>query len=50
MRRVLRFVLWIVLIVVTGLAIIVRLRYGGGKPYPDVTGAPLLSTPKAGND
>jgi sugar lactone lactonase YvrE len=43
MRRVIRIVLWIALIVVTGLAIVVRLRYGGGKPYPDVTGTPILS-------
>ena len=43
MRRVIRIVLWIALIVVTGLAIIVRLRYGGGEHYPDVTGAPILS-------
>lgn len=42
MRRVIRIVLWIALIVVTGLAIMVRLRYGGGKLYPDVTGAPIL--------
>jgi sugar lactone lactonase YvrE len=43
MRRVTRILLWIVLTCVTGLAIIVRLRYGGGEPYPDVTGAPILS-------
>jgi hypothetical protein len=35
--------LWIALIVVTGLAVMVRLRYGGGEPYPDVTGEPILS-------
>ena len=46
MRRVIRIVLWITLIVVTGLAFVVRVRYGGGRPYPDVTGAPILG----GND
>jgi sugar lactone lactonase YvrE len=43
MRRFIRIALWITLILVTGLAITVRLRYGGGKPYPDVTGLPILS-------
>ncbi|MBD3856545.1 MAG: hypothetical protein IFK92_08490 [Acidobacteria bacterium] len=43
MRSVIRIVLWIALIVVTGLAFVVRVRYGGGQPYPDVTGAPILS-------
>jgi len=43
MRRVIQIALWIALILVTGLAIMVRLRYGGGKPYPDVTGSPILS-------
>ena len=43
MSRVIRIVLWIALIVVTGLAFVVRVRYGGGQPYPDVTGAPILS-------
>jgi sugar lactone lactonase YvrE len=43
MRRVIRIVLWIVLIVVTGLVIVVRLRYGGGAPYPDLTGSPILT-------
>lgn len=42
MRRISRITLWIVLILVTGLAFVVRLRYGGGKPYPDVTGEPVL--------
>jgi hypothetical protein len=42
MRRVIRVALWVVLILVTGLAIVVRLRYGGGAPYPDLTGEPLL--------
>ena len=42
MRRAIRIVLWIVLVLVTGLAIVVRLRYGGGAPYPDLTGEPLL--------
>jgi sugar lactone lactonase YvrE len=42
MRRVIRIVLWIVLIVVTGMVIAVRLRYGGGQPYPDLTGSPIL--------
>ena len=37
MRRVIRVMLWVALILVTGLAIFVRLRYGGGEPYPDVT-------------
>jgi len=35
-------VLWTALIVVTGLAFVVRVRYGGGQSYPDVTGAPIL--------
>jgi hypothetical protein len=43
MRGVIRVVLWVVLILVTGLAIVVRLRYGGGEPYPDITGDPLLT-------
>lgn len=43
MSRVIRIVLWIALIVVTGLAFVVRVRYGGGEPYSDVTGAPILS-------
>jgi sugar lactone lactonase YvrE len=43
MRRVIQVVLWIALIVVIGLVIVVRLRYGGGTPYPDVTGTPILS-------
>ena len=43
MRRVIRIVLWIALIVVTGLVIVVRLRYGGGQPYPDLTGSPILT-------
>jgi sugar lactone lactonase YvrE len=43
MRRFLRIALWVALILVTSLAILVRLRYGGGKPYPDVTGDPILS-------
>jgi sugar lactone lactonase YvrE len=43
MRRVVRIVLWITLIVVTCLVIMVRLRYGGGQPYPDLTGSPILT-------
>jgi hypothetical protein len=43
MRRVIRIMLWIALILVTGLAVMVRLRYGGGQSYRDVTGAPILS-------
>jgi len=43
MRRFIRIALWIALILVTGLAIMVRLRYGGGKPYPDVTVSPILN-------
>jgi hypothetical protein len=43
MRRVIRIALWIAFIFVTGLAIVVRVRYGGGEHYPDVTGAPILS-------
>ena len=43
MHRFLRIALWIVLILVTGLTVMVRVRYGGGKPYPDVTGLPILS-------
>ena len=43
MHRFLRIALWIVVILVTGLAFTVRVRYGGGKPYPDVTGLPILS-------
>jgi sugar lactone lactonase YvrE len=43
MRRFLRIALWVALILVTGLAVLVRLRYGGGKPYPDLTGEPILS-------
>lgn len=46
MHRFLRIALWIVLILVTGLAFTVRVRYGGGKPYPDVTGLPILSGDK----
>ncbi len=46
MRRVIRIVLWMALIVVTGLAIIVRVPYGSGEHYPDVTGAPILSDEK----
>jgi sugar lactone lactonase YvrE len=42
MRRVVRIVLWISLILVIGLVVLVRHRYGGGQPYPDVTGAPIL--------
>ena len=42
MSRVIRIVLWIALIVVTGLAFVIRVRYGGGQPYPDVTGTPIL--------
>jgi sugar lactone lactonase YvrE len=42
MRRVIRIVLWIALIVVTSLVFVVRVRYGGGQSYPDVTGAPVL--------
>ena len=43
MRRAIQVALWIVLILVTGLAVAVRLRYGGGRPYPDVTGQPRLT-------
>ena len=44
MRRVIRVALWIALILVTGLAIAVRFRYGGGDPYPDLTGDPILGS------
>jgi sugar lactone lactonase YvrE len=43
MRRVIRIALWIVLILVTAAAFLVRFRYGGGEAYPDLTGAPMLS-------
>ncbi len=43
MRRVIRIVLWIALVVVTSLAFVVRVRYGGGQSYPDVTRVPILS-------
>jgi sugar lactone lactonase YvrE len=42
MRRVARIVLWVLLVLVTAAAVIVRLRYGGGRPYPDVTGSPRI--------
>ena len=42
MRRHIRIALWIMLILVTSLALLVRLRYGGGTLYPDLTGAPIL--------
>jgi len=42
MRRVIRIGLWTALIVVIGLVVLVRHRYGGGEPYPDVTGPPIL--------
>ncbi len=42
MRRVVRIALWILLLLVICLAFVVRMRYGGGAPYPDVTGKPLL--------
>jgi len=38
-----RVLLWIALILITVLAFAVRLRYGGGKPYRDVTGSPILT-------
>jgi sugar lactone lactonase YvrE len=43
MRRVIRIALWVVLILVTTAAFMIRLRYGGGEAYPDLTGAPILS-------
>jgi len=43
MRRVIQIALWITVILVTGLAFVVRFRYGGGEPYPDVTGSPILA-------
>jgi sugar lactone lactonase YvrE len=42
MKRVLRVVLWVLLVLVTAAAIAVRLSYGGGRPYNDVTGRPIL--------
>jgi sugar lactone lactonase YvrE len=42
MRRIIRVLVWIALILVTVLVIAVRLRYGGGKSYRDVTGVPVL--------
>lgn len=42
MRRLLRTALWAVLVVGTVLAAVIRLRYGGGVPYGDVTGTPIL--------
>lgn len=41
-KRIIRTVLWILLLLVTAAAIVVRLRYGGGEPYPDLTGEPRL--------
>jgi sugar lactone lactonase YvrE len=43
MRAVLRVVLWVLLVLVTVAAIAVRLTYGGGRPYGDVTGRPILA-------
>jgi hypothetical protein len=42
MRRTIRIALWIVLLLATGLAFTIRLLYGGGKAYPDLTGKPRL--------
>jgi sugar lactone lactonase YvrE len=43
MRRFIRIALLIALVLVTTLVLVVRVRYGGGKPYPDVTGEPILA-------
>jgi sugar lactone lactonase YvrE len=45
MRRAIRVLLWALLLFLTAAAAAIRLRYGGGQPYPDVTGEPVL--PKA---
>jgi sugar lactone lactonase YvrE len=42
MYRFVRIALWIALVLVISMVFLVRHRYGGGKPYPDVTGAPVL--------
>ena len=44
MRRAIRIALWIALILITAVAFMVRLRYGGGDSYPDLTTAPILSS------
>ena len=42
MRRFIQITLWFVLVISIILVAVVRLRYGGGKPYRDVTGTPIL--------
>ena len=42
MRRFIRITLWVLLVILITLVAVVRLRYGGGEPYRDVTGAPIL--------
>lgn len=36
--------MWLAFILVTGLVLVVRLRYGGGERYPDLTGHSILSS------
>ena len=42
MRRIVRITLWVLLVVLTVMAFVVRLTYGGGKPYTDLTTNPEL--------
>ncbi len=42
MRRALRIALWLLLVLLIVAVLVVRSRYGGGRPYPDLGGPPIL--------